>query len=187
MKTHEELHQQLLDTFPGIDLVGLNGRGGIERMLSKHVSEFTKKQWEVILSRDMDDFFQDGIAHISWNTDRSIIFKAIENNFKRLASWRTQETWVDKVTVEYAAPNGMYFRLTKEIPHAFSSGNYHYNIQIIEEKDLTPIFTHTAVILGISADGTAYIESQRTGTLADCEKFVEGHLTTGLFFKIMER
>lgn len=182
-----EAKQLVINAFPEYNLNDLDCHGGIEKELAKNIEYFTREQWEVILSSKTDLAFQDGIAHISWNTGRSIIFKAIENNFKRLASWRTPETWDDKVTVEYAAPNGMYFRLIKEIPHVFSNGNYHYHIQIIDEKDLTPICTHTAVILGISADGTAYIVSQRTGTLGDCEKFIETHLTTDSFFKIMER
>lgn len=187
MKTHEELHQQLLDTFPGIDLVGLNGRGGIERMLAKHVSEITKKQWEVILSRDMDDFFQDGMAHIDWNTNRHILFQAIQKTFKPRTSWRSSATWVDIVTSEYQSPTGVCFRLTEEVPHAFSGGHYKYNIQLIDESEFTPICTHTAVILGIDNNGQVFIKDQRTGTLPMCEKFVEDNLKSGCFFKIIER
>ena len=187
MKTHEELHQQLIDTFPGIDLVDLDCHGGIERMLANYVSEFTKKQWGVILSKDMDDFFQDGMAHIDWNTDRSILFKAIQRSFKPRTSWSSSDTWVDIVTSEYQSPTGVCFRLTKEIPRAFSGGHYKYRIQLIDESEFHPVYTHTAIILGISNDGTAYIKSQCTGTLPMCEKFVENNLESGYFFKIVER
>ena len=187
MKNHEELHQQLIDTFPGIDLVDLDCHGGIERMLAEHVGKFTKEQWEVILSRDMDDFFQDGMAHINWNTDRHILFQAIQKTFNPRTSWRSSATWVDIVTSEYQSPTGVCFRLTEEIPHAFSSGRYKYRIQLIDESEFTPVCTHTAVILGIDNNGRVFIKDQRTGTLPMCEKFVEDNLKSGCFFKIIER
>lgn len=168
-------------------MVGLNGRGGIETMLANHVDEFTKEQWEVILSRDMDDFFQDGMAHIDWNADRHFLFRAIQKAFKPRTSWRTSETWVDVVTSEYQSPTGVCFRLTEEVPHTFSGGRYKYHIKLIDESEFTPVYTHTAVILGIDKNGRVFIKDQRTGTLSMCEKFVEDNLESGCFFKIIER
>lgn len=179
--------QLLIAAFPNIDLENLGCHGEIEEALAKNIEAFTMEQWEVILSHSTDYAFQSGVPHISWNTDRSRIFREIGRKFKRLSSWSSRGTWSDTTTVEYAAPNGMFFRLTEEIPHAFSGGSYHYNIRIINADEVTPIFTHTAVILSLNMDGTAYIRNQKTGTLADCEKFVEQNMESGMFFKIMER
>lgn len=180
--------KQLLDkVFPNIDFENLGCHGEIEEVLAKYVDVFTKDQWEVILSHDADYAFQSGVPHISWSTDRCRIFHAIKTKFKRLSSWTAGGTWSDTTTVEYAAPNGMFFRLTEEIPHAFSGGSYHYHIRIINESEVTPIFTHTAVIISLKNDGSAYIRKQMTGTLPDCEKFVEQNMESGMFFKIMER
>ena len=179
--------QLLIAAFPNIDLENLGCHGEIEEALAKNIETFTREQWEVILSHSTDYAFQSGVPHISWNTDRSRIFREIGRKFKRLSSWSSRGTWSDTTTVEYAAPNGMFFRLTEEIPHAFSGGSYHYNIRIINADEVTPIFTHTAVILSLNMDGTAYIRNQKTGTLADCEKFVEQNMESGMFFKIMER
>lgn len=179
--------QLLIVAFPDIDLENLGCHGEIEEALAKNIEAFTREQWEVVLSHSTDYAFQSGVPHISWNTDRSRIFREIGRKFKRLSSWSSRGTWSDTTTVEYAAPNGMFFQLTEEIPHAFSGGSYHYNIRIINADEVTPIFTHTAVILSLNMDGTAYIRNQKTGTLADCEKFVEQNMESGMFFKIMER
>lgn len=182
-----EAKRLIINAFPEYNLENLDCHGEIERELAEDVEKFTKEQWDVILSRDTNYAFQNGVPHYGWNTDRKLIFSAIKRKFKRLSSWSTRGTWSDTITVEYKAPNGLFFRLSEEIPHPFSGGSYHYNIRIIDEKDVTPIFTHTAVILSVDNDGIAYIQKQMTGTLAGCEKFVEQNLKPGWFFKIMER
>lgn len=182
-----EAKRLIINAFPEYNLENLDCHGEIEEALAKNIESFTREQWEVILSHSTDYAFQSGVPHISWNTDRCRIFREIGRKFKRLSSWSSRGTWSDTTTVEYAAPNGMFFRLAEETPHAFSGGNYHYHIRIINADEVTPIFTHTAVILSLNIDGTAYIRSQKTGTLADCEKFVEQNMGSGMFFKIMER
>lgn len=187
MENELKAKQLLAKVFPNIDFESLGCHGEIEEVLAKYVDVFTKEQWEAILSHDADYAFQSGVPQVSWSTDRCRIFREIGRKFKRLSSWSSRGTWSDTTTVEYSAPNGMFFRLTEEIPHAFSGGSYHYRIRVINADEVTPIFTHTAVILSLKDDGSAYIRKQMTGTLPDCEKFVEQNMESGMFFKIMER
>jgi len=187
MRSEVEAKRLLIDNFPEFDLENLDCHGEIEELFASNIEKFTKEQWDIILSSNTDYAFQSGTPHISWNTDRQRIFWAIKKSFKRLSSWSTHQTWYDVVTVEYEAPNGLYFRLTEEVPHAFSGGSYKYHVKLIDKSEVTPIFTHTAVILSVDDDGVAHIRKQMTGTLNYCEKFVEENLESGMFFKIMER
>lgn len=182
-----EAKRLVINAFPEYNLEDLDCHGGIEVELAKHIEKFTKEQWEVLLSGNASYAFQDGIAHISWNTDRSFIFRAIKEKFERLTSWTYAETWYEVVQVEYKSPNGLFFRLTERVPRSLSSGSSRREIQLIDEKDVTPKFTHTAVIISVDCNGEAYIRNQTTGTLATCEQFVEQNMKPGMFFKIMER
>lgn len=184
----EKAKQLIINTFPEYKLEDLDCHGGIETELSKHIGKFTKEQWEVLLSGNASYAFQNGIAHtISWNTDRSIIFKAIEKKFERLSSWTDAETWYTVVQTEYKSPNGLFFRLTERTPYMLSNASRRWEIKLIDENEVTPKLTHTAVILSVDCNGKAYIKNQTTGTLAACEQFVERNMESGTFFKIMER
>ena len=183
----EKAKRLIINTFPEYNLEDLNCHGGIEAELSKHIEKFTKEQWEVLLSGNSSYAFQDGSAHIDWNTDRSVIFMAIKKKFERLSSWTDEETWYAVVQTEYKSPNGLFFRLTERIPRSISSGSRHVEIKLIDENEVTPKLTHTAVIISVDCNGKAYIKNQTTGTLAACEQFVERNMESGTFFKIMER
>lgn len=183
----EKAKRLIINTFPEYELEDLDCHGGIETELSKHIEKFTKEQWEVLLSGSASYAFQDGSAHIDWNTDRSIIFKAIEKKFERLSSWTDAEVWCTVVQTEYGSPNGLFFRLTERIPYMLSNERRNREIKLIDENEVTPKLTHTAVILSVDCNGKAYIKNQTTGTLAACEQFVERNMESGTFFKIMER
>ena len=157
------------------------------KYLEYPIEKFTKEQWEVLLSGNASYAFQDGSAHIDWNTDRSIIFKAIEKKFERLSSWTDAEVWYTVVQTEYGSPNGLFFRLTERIPYMLSNERRNREIKLIDENEVTPKLTHTAVIISVDCNGKAYIKNQTTGTLAACEQFVERNMESGTFFKIMER
>lgn len=179
--------ENIVKAFPNLDLHDKDCHGGIERELAQHIKEFTEEQWRAVLSHDNDYAFQDGISHISWNTDRRAICHAICKEFEKLNSWEYNDTWYTVKMSEYKAPNGMLFRLKLDEPLSFSHGNYHWHIEIINKEDLKPVCTHTAVLLGITDNGRVYINDQHTGTLNDCEKFIEENISRGLSFKIMER
>ena len=172
----EKAKHLIINTFPEYNLEGLDCHGGIETELSKHVEKFTKEQWEVLLSGNASYAFQDGSAHIDWNTDRSIIFEAIEKKFERLSSWTDAETWYTVVQTEYKSPNGLFFRLTERITYMLSNRRRSREIKLIDENEVTPKLTHTAVILSVDRNGKAYIKNQTTGTLAACEQFVERNI-----------
>ena len=184
----EKAKHLMINTFPEYKLENLNCHGGIETELVEHIEKFTKEQWEVLLSRNASYAFQNGIVYYNgWNTDRSIIFKAIEKKFERLSSWTDDEVWYNVVQTEYKSPNGLFFRLTERIPNMHSHVPSRWKIQLIDENDVTPKPTHTAVIISMDCNGKAYIRNQKTGTLAACEQFVERNMECGLFSKIMER
>ena len=186
--TQEEAYSQLNALIPNVKLSDLDCHGGIEKELANHIKDLTQKQWEVILSTDMDGFFQNGEWGHNWNTDRGILLQAIKNEFEKLNSWRISATWFDIYVAEYKSPTGVYFRIISHIPRSSPNGNSRCLILLINKDELNPKYTHTAVILGIDNDGGCiYIKDQCTGTLAMCEKFVENNLESGYFFKIVER
>ena len=135
LKLAEKAKRLIINTFPEYKLENLNCHGGIETELAGHIEKFTKEQWEVLLSRNASYAFQNGIVYYNgWNTDRSIIFKAIEKKFERLSSWTDTEAWYTVVQIEYKSPNGLFFRLTEKTPYMHSKAPHRWKIQLIDEK-----------------------------------------------------
>ena len=135
LKLAEKAKRLIINTFPEYKLENLNCHGGIETELAGHIEKFTKEQWEVLLSRNASYAFQNGIVYYNgWNTDRSIIFKAIEKKFERLSSWTDDEVWYNVIQTEYKSPNGLFFRLTERIPNMYSHVPRRWKIQLIDEK-----------------------------------------------------
>lgn len=174
------------ENFPNINIDGLSCHGEIEQEVCKHVEEFTEDQWKVLLSNNLDMLFQDGLSGISWNTDRHNILYAIRKHFPLITSTSREETWYT-VRTYWHNVNGVCFKLVIEEPHLISAGSFHYYISI--EDQMPTAKTHTACIFCMNDTGKVFIKYQKTGTLEECEDYVQENAHSGdvIGFRIFKR
>lgn len=174
--------------FPNIDISSLDCHGEIEKEICKHIKELSEEQWNIILGRKVNDLFQDGIPHISWNTDRSHIFREIERLYKPVASKTYDETWY-RVTIRYyEVLPGFYLKLKFEDSHSISGSSHRY-ISVVSE---VPDYTHSAAIILLNNDGSFSILDQMTGTESACKEFIvrecaNYHGSKQVTFELMKR
>jgi hypothetical protein len=165
--------QTLLDKFqeifPEIDFSDVtSGYNQVEtKILNYGIDKLTAEQWKAILDREYDDLFQDGMPHVSWNTDRKDIFKALiyYKNLKVFKTWK--ETW-HTAYIWYADMGSVKLQLKKEEPNPFSNCFTRYNIKIVDEIPEYP--THIVYKLGIF-EGRVSIVDQFLGTLDKCTEW----------------
>lgn len=169
MNEHFNEQKALLQQhFPNIDISSLDCHGEIEKEICKHLKELTEEQWNIILDRKVNDLFQDGIPHISWNTDRSHIFQEIEKLYEPVASKTYDETWYHIVIRYYEVLPGFYLQLKHEKSHSISGSSHRY-ITVASE---VPTYTHSAAIILLDNDGRFCILDQMTGTESACKEFI---------------
>lgn len=184
MEFSQDLLNKFAAHFPGIDLSGVDtGYDKTEKLLLSHVTEFTREQWETILSSEFNALFQTGTPHINWRNDREHILYRLLEVYKPKPFNTYSETWWDVREYSIQTATGVCLELTIKEPRSFSGGSYHYRIRIVEE--VTPVPTHRAILIGISKDTTAHIVEQFAGTQDECENWVAKKLHNGMFFKIM--
>lgn len=166
-----ELLKSFSTFFPEIDFSSVDsGYNQVERLIIPHIKNLNKKQWEVILSYSYSQLFQDGIPHISWNTDRHEIFNELIKEYKLEPTKVYSETWYE-VYVYYIDLGCVKLELTLEEPRSFD-GSTHRHIKIIKDEEKIPVQpTHIAIKLSVKR-GRAYISDQFFGTLDNCTAWV---------------
>lgn len=182
--TQKSLLDKFASLFPNIDFSEVDSMyNQIEDLLVKHIDEFTVEQWKAICDWKYSDLFQDGIPHISWNTDRSNLCLALIRNMRPYKTY--DETWYE-VKVYSIKTKECVLEVKIESPRSFSSSSRtHYYLKVTEE--FKPVPTHRAIIIAIASDTKAYITNQFAGTESECEDWVSNQLgrRTGQYFKIM--
>ena len=179
------LRDEFATHFPTIDMSDINtGYNKIENLLAEELRNgavFTPEQWEAITDWHFSGLFQDGIPHVSWNTDRSDICYALIRQMKPCRTWT--ETWYN-VEV-YSIKNGdTVLEVKREEPRLFGQGQTHYNLKVAEV--FTPVPTHRAVIINLGKDTRAYIAKEFAGSYEACENWVaETVKEIGGYFKII--
>lgn len=168
MNNFKEQRALLQQHLPGIDISSLDCYDEIEMEICKHLKELSEEQWKVVLDRKFDNLFQNGIPHISWNTDRSHIFREIERLYKPLASEVYDETWYRVTERYYEVLPKFYLKLKYESSRSLS-GSSHQHIFITSE---VPIYSHSAAIILLDKDGAFHILDQMTGTEEACKFFI---------------
>ena len=165
--------------FPNIDFSSIpedwGGYNKLEALLAKHVLEFTRKQWEVILDYKYSDLFQSGMPHYSWNTDREHLYKALYNAMNEprpVKVW--DETWVKCTKYCVTTPTGVVIEMKEEHPHLYGYSNcrqdrYH---MIVKDGPAELVPTHCAVTIGYDKTTGAFLNKQFTGTFDECVDWV---------------
>ena len=171
--------------FPNIDFSKVNsGYNQVENLLVKHIDEFTADQWQAICDYHFNDLFQDGTPHVSWNTDRSDLCRALIRS--RMPYKTYEETWYN-VKIYSIKTNECVLEVKIEEPKIWSSTDRtHYYLKVTEE--FKPVPTHRAIIIAIASDTKAYITNQFAGTESECEDWVAKTLkqSNSQYFKIMK-
>ena len=173
------------------DLTNLKCYDEIELEVCKHLKELDSDEWGIVLSSNFNDLFQNGIPHISWNTDRRLIARQLERSYEELTSTSWDETWVKCTKRWYEVLPGLIISVKWEEPHLLSGGSTRCFVRI--EKDVPEVYTHSAAIIGLNKDGRFFIKEQISGTEGRCKEWVTktlqdlGTTDTKYTFEIMKR
>lgn len=165
----EILHCTLADT-----------HGKIESIIAAHIADLTDEQWRAVFDWKYNELFQDGIPHMSWNTDRSTILNAIlnaenkgVNGFEELNADNWAETWVNVRVKWIKVPSGTVIKYKREDPRVWSSGsNTRYYGSIVEKEDVPRKATHCVVLLAVNGFNEAMIVDQYAGPQDECEDWL---------------
>jgi len=165
-KTFEEMRDNL-GKILGIDFSDITtGYNQIEQRICAQANfdELTKDQWRAILEEN-SDLFQNGIPHVSWNTDRSSIFYTINNCFKPYTGDSWDETWYHVICLYYKFKSGVVIKCVKKEPIIWGNGRTQYSLSIVTADKVPQRNTHTAVIFSVNKTyGKVSIVEQYTGT-----------------------
>ena len=183
-KTIENLYdfkKIMMSTMPEILRCTINDtHGKIESIIAEHIADLTDEQWRAVFDWKYSELFQDGIPHVSWNTDRSKILNAILNaeskdikGFEELNADTWAETWVNVRVKWIRVPSGTVIKYKREDPRVWSSGsNTRYCGSIVEEKDVPRKATHCVVLLAVNGFNEAMIVDQYAGPQDECEDWL---------------
>jgi hypothetical protein len=188
----------MMDTCPEIlKCTESDCHGRIEEIVMNHIDELTDEQWRAVFDRRYDNLFQDGIPHISWNTDRSRILTMVLNSsikkrdgYKTLSADNYPATWVDVNIQWIRVPSGTVIKYKHESPRVWSgSERTRYYGSVVETADVPPKATHCVAALTIDDFNKVHMVDQSCGTQDECEEWIVniskqygGHV----FIKMME-
>ena len=186
----EKFHKLFDGFLDGAKEITINDtHGKLEQLIADNVDKLTDEHWKFITDSENSLLFVDGVAHISWNTDRHIILRAVlkdKEHYEPLAKDVYDSTWYEHSVAWLKTKTGLIIKCEIETPRV-SASNCHYSIGICNPEEV-PVKTHTAVIFGVNNYGKAYIICQYTGTLEGCEDWIRDNMKKDdyCFFRIIE-
>lgn len=166
--------KQLLDKFakyfPDLDFSNVaSGYNEVEEILKPHVQSFSREQWQVILNGEYNNLFQTGVPHISWNTDRANLLRAVIGDTKPVDRW--DSSWYDFLEYSIRTDAGVCLRIVMEIPKVCSGGQTSWLATVVDKVKKTP--THIAVVIAVMDTFEATVVSQFQGSKEECEKWLK--------------
>lgn len=159
----DELGQILGLDFSDID----TGYNKIEERICEQLDldKLSEEQLTAIFSYKYSDLFQNGIPHVSWNTDRSGIYYKLVKELKPYSSSWYEETWYTVYVSYFVTSTGVAIKAIKEEPRVWGSGSTKHNMTVIPKDSLPSKKTHTGIILGVDPEyGKAFIRDQFSGS-----------------------
>jgi hypothetical protein len=145
------------------------------------MDKLQERHWKAVFDSQYNELFQDGIPHVSWNTDRSkilnsLVHKAIDErsrDYRKITVDSWAETW-SNVTVMYVrTPGGTVIKYKKASPRVWDSrSNTRYYGTVVPPEEVPEAATHTVVLIGCDIYGKASVYDQFTGTMGQCEDWL---------------
>ncbi len=177
-----DFKKEMMDVLPEITrMTAEDTRGNIEKLILENMDKLEERHWLAVFDNKYNELFEDGIPHVSWNTDRSRIVSALmsqanDNRFRyyrkvAMDSW--PETWRDVRVMYVETPRGTVIKCQIESPRVWDSySRTQYYGYVIPPENVPARATHTVVLIGCDAYGVASIHAQHTGTMGQCEEWV---------------
>ena len=165
--------------FPNLDFSSIpedwGGYNKLEDVLAPHVLEFSRNQWDAILNHKYDNLFQNGMPHVSWNTDREYLYCALYKAMKEPRPVKTwTETWDKCAKYSVTTPTGTVIEMRESHPlvRGFDSYRRDRYYLLVKDGPAEPVPTHCAVTIYYDKQDGAYLGKQFAGTFDQCVDWV---------------
>jgi hypothetical protein len=177
-----DFKKEMMDVIPDIVRMTLDDcHGNLEQLVVDNMDKLQERHWKAVFDSQYNELFQDGIPHVSWNTDRSkilnsLVHKAIDErsrDYRKITVDSWTETW-SNVTVMYVrTPGGTVIKYKKASPRVWDSrSNTRYYGTVVPPEEVPEAATHTVVLIGCDIYGKASVYDQFTGTMGQCEDWL---------------
>ena len=177
-----DFKKEMMDVIPDIVRMTLDDcHGNLERLVTDSMDKLQERHWKAVFDSKYNELFQDGIPHVSWNTDRSTLLRALSSaafddrrrDYSKLSADAWSETWYDIRVLYIKTPCGAVIKYRMEEPRAWSSySRYRYTGSVVPSEEVPAKATHTVVLVGCDKYGVAGIYDQFTGTMGQCEEWL---------------
>lgn len=177
-----DFKKEMMDVIPDIVRMTLNDcHGEIEQLIVDSMDKLQERHWKAVFDSKYNELFQDGVPHVSWNTDRSkiitrLVHNAVDNrsrDYRKITVDHWAETWWDVTVMYVRTPDGTVIECKKESPRTWSSySRTKYCGKAVPPEEVPETATHTVVLIGCDTYGKAGIYGQFTGTMGQCEEWL---------------
>lgn len=177
-----DFKKEMMDVIPDILRMTIDDcHGKLERLVTDNMDKLQERHWKAVFDSKYDELFQDGISHVSWNTDRSTLLRALfsavfddcRRGYSKLSADAWNETWYDIRILYIKTPCGAVIKYRMEEPRSWSSHCRHKHIgSVVPPEEVPEKSTHTVVLIGCDKYGVAGIYGQFTGSMRQCEEWV---------------
>lgn len=177
-----DFKKEMMDVLPEITRMTLSDtRGKIEKLITDNMDKLEERHWKAVFDSKYNELFEDGVPHVSWNTDRSGIVSALMNRakdnrvrgYKKVAMDSWSETWYNIRVMYVETPCGAVIKCKVESPRVWDSySRTKYCGSVMPPEEVPAKATHTVVLIGCDIYGVASIHAQHTGTMGQCEEWV---------------
>ncbi len=177
-----DFKKEMMDVLPEICRMTVQDtHGEIEKLIIENMDKLEERHWKAVFNPQYNELFEDGIPHVSWNTDRSGVVTALMNRakddrfrrYKKVAMDSWPETWRDIRVMYVETPCGAVVKCQVESPRVWDSySRTQYCGSVVPPEEVPARATHTVVLIGCDTYGKAGIYAQFTGTMGQCEEWV---------------
>lgn len=177
-----DFKKEMMDVLPEICRMTVQDTHvSIEKLIIDNMDKLEERHWKAVFDPKYNGLFEDGIPHVSWNTDRSSIVTALmrrakddrDRGYKKVAVDSWPETWMDVRVMYVETPCGAVIKCQVESPRVWDSySRTRYCGRVTPPEEVPAKATHTVVLIGCDAYGVAVIHAQHTGTMGQCEEWV---------------
>ena len=177
-----DFKKEMMDMLPDITRMTLGDtRGNIEKLIIDNMDRLEERHWKAVFDSKYNELFEDGIPHVSWNTDRSkiinnLVRKAIDErsrDYRKITVDCWTEPWSDVTVMYVRTPGGTVIKCEKSSPRVWDSrSDTRYYGTVVPPEEVPDVATHTVVLIGCDVYGKASVYDQFTGTMGQCEEWL---------------
>lgn len=177
-----DFKKEMMDVIPDIVRMTLDDcRGNLEQLIVDNMDKLQERHWKAVFDSQYNELFQDGVPHVSWNTDRSKILNRLVNkaldersrDYRKITVDHWPETWREVTVMYVRTPDGTVIKCEKASPRVWDSySRTQYYGTVVPPEEVPEAATHTVVLIGCDVYGKASVYDQFTGTIGQCEEWL---------------